>query len=236
MSVRPETNVLYLSPKFVSQPSPRERQFGSRADSSRPSGFTLLELLLTLAILSAIAAVTIPQVGALLGDRRLVRAADQLRIEMVGLRVKAMRGGRIMMLQCMLEEGQFRMRPYYSLSDSTEAIDQTGLQSSLLSGADQANVAIAPPPQEDAEQTVDLPDDVTVQSVAVVSAARASEIEQQVLGEQGDGWGQPVLFYTDGTTSTAAITLSHPTHGNVTVKMRGITGDVTIGEVTGGTP
>ena len=186
--------------------------------------------------MAAIAAVAIPQVGTLLGDRRIVRAADQLRIEMTGLRVKAMRGGRVMMLQCMLDEGQFKMRPYFSLADATEAIDQTGSQSTLLNSADQASVAIIAPAEGEEEELIDLPEDVKIPTVAVVSAARASEIEQQILGEQADGWSQPILFYTNGTTSTAAITLTHATHGRMTVKLRGITGDVTIGEVTGGAP
>ena len=204
--------------------------------NTRPkvSAFTLLELLLTLSVLAAVAAVAIPQVGTLLGDRRLVRAADQLRIEMTRLRVDAMRGGRVMMLQCMLDEGQLRMRPYYSMTDSTEALDQTGSQSALLSGAEQATVALQVQPEGSEEETIELPEDVKVQAVAVVSAARAYEIEQQVLGEQSDGWSQPILFYPDGTTSTAAVTLTHVTHGTVTVKMRGITGDVTIGDLMGG--
>ena len=180
------------------------------------------------------AAVAIPQVATILGDRRIVRAADQLRIEMTGLRVQAMRGGRVMMLQCMLEGGQFRIKPFYSLTDASEAIDQTGSQSALLNGAEQASVAIIAAPEGQGEELVDLPEDVMIQSVGVVSAARASEIEQQVLGEQGDGWSQPILFYPDGTTSTAAVTLTHATHGNITVKIRGITGDVSIGEVIGG--
>ena len=210
------------------------KDLSSRSASDRRQAFTLLELLLTLSVLAAIAAVAIPQVGSLLGNRRLVRAADQLRIEMTGLRVKAMRGGRVMMLQCMLDEGKFRMRPYFSMTDSTEALDQTGSQSALLSGADQANVAVAAPPEDAGAEIVELPADTVVQSVAVVSAARAAEIEQQVLGEQGDGWSQPVLFYTDGTTSTAAVTISHPSDGTIVVKLRGITGDVTIGDVKGG--
>jgi len=197
----------------------------------RPA-FTLLELLLTLSVLAAIAAVAIPQLGALLGDRRLVRAADQLRVEMTRLRVAAMRGGRVMMLECKLEEGLFRVRPYYSLVDSSEAIDQTGSQSALLSGAQQATMAMPMTEQDTEGTTTELPEDVTVRAVGVVSAARAMEIEQNIVSQQSSGWSQPILFYTDGTTSTARITLTHVTDGAITVKLRGITGDVTIGEVT----
>ena len=130
----------------IDSSSPRQlplfnSSFRPSSNLSHRSAFTLLELLLTLSVLAAIAAVAIPQIGTLLGDRRVVRAADQLRIEMTGLRVEAMRGGRVMMLQCLLDEGQFRMRSFYSLADATEAIDQTGSQSTLLNGADQASVA-----------------------------------------------------------------------------------------------
>lgn len=223
----------------------RHLQTGRRhPDSSEPSlanetlsanrlrnAFTLLELLLAIAVLAAVAAVVIPQIGWVLGDRRLVRAADQMRIEMIQLRVDAMRSGRIMMIEGMLETGNLRIRPYQSLTDSVEALDQTGSQSSLLTGADQATFTTMAT-DEVTEELIELPENIVVQAVAVVSAARAMEIEQQALSESSE-YGQPILFYPDGTTSTAAIALAHPIQGRITIKLRGITGDVTIGEVEG---
>lgn len=197
---------------------------------SRRSAFTLLELLLTLAVISAIAAVTIPQVGWLLGDRRLVRSADQLRVEMTRLRLKAMRGGQVMILEGMLDGGNLRARPYFSPADATESGTGSGGPSALLSGAKQA--AVAPVIQDESQvETIELPDDVTVEAVAVVSAARAAEIEQNTMAEQTQGWSRPVLFYTDGTTSTAAVTLRHESMGSIVVKLRGITGDAMVGEI-----
>lgn len=104
----------------------------------RRPAFTLLELLLTISVLAAIAAVAIPQAGLLLGDQRLVRAGNQLQVEMTRLRVDSMREGRVMMIEAMLEGNTIRIKPFYSIADSTEAFDQTGSQSSLLSGAEQA--------------------------------------------------------------------------------------------------
>ncbi|TWU47201.1 hypothetical protein Poly51_49990 [Rubripirellula tenax] len=192
--------------------------------------FTLLELLLTLSVLAAIASVVIPQVGLLMGDRKLVRAGEQLRVEMTVARVKAMRDGRVLMLQAMVEGNSIRVKPYFSTSDATEAIDQTGSQSALLTGADQGNV-VAINVDEEAEKTVELPEGVTVGSVGVASAARASEIEQQTLADQTEGWSRPIMFYPDGSTSTAAVVLTGGEVGRVIVKLRGITGDTTITEV-----
>jgi prepilin-type N-terminal cleavage/methylation domain-containing protein len=196
----------------------------------RRSAFTLLELLLTLSVLAAIAAVAIPQAGLLLGDQRLVRAGNQLRVEMTRLRVDSMREGRVMMIEAMLEGNSIRVKPFYSIADSTEALDQTGSQSSLLSGAEQANLVTMSFEQAEPD-VIDLPEDVIVTSVGVVSAARASEIEQQSMADQSEGWSRPILFYPDGSTSTAAVTLTHPTIGRVIVKLRGITGDATVSEV-----
>lgn len=196
----------------------------------RRNAFTLLELLLTLSVLAALTAVTIPQVGVLLGDRRLVRAGNQLRVEMTRLRVDAMREGRVMMLEAMVEGNSLRIKPFFSASDSTEAMDQTGSQSGLLTGATQGT-AVRLEVDETAEETFELPDNVVVATVGVVSAARAMEIGQATLGDQTEGWSQPILFYPDGSTSTAAVTLSSDLVGRVIVKIRGITGDVTVSEV-----
>lgn len=166
----------------------------------------------------------------LLGDRRLVRAGDQLRAEMTSLRVDAMREGRVMMLDGMIEGNTVRIKPFYSIADSTEAIDQTGSQQSLLTGATQG-VMTTLEVDEEADETIELPEGISIMAVGVASAARSMEIEQLNQADQGQGWSRPVLFYPDGSTSTAAITLTDETYGKVVVQIRGITGDVTVSEV-----
>ncbi len=205
------------------------RQPVRRCRSPRSAGFTLLELLLAMAVLAAIAAVSIPHFDLLLGDRRLVRAGEQIRIEMTRLRVESMRQGRVLMLQAMTGGNSVRIQPYQSVVDATEAIDQTGSQSALLSGANQGTMTTIA--TETLERSIELPARVTVESVRVASAARGFEIEQSSLAGQSAGWSRPILFYPDGSTSTGALVLHLESTGHLTVKLRGITGEVTVGQV-----
>lgn len=197
--------------------------------------FTLLELLLVMSLLAIMASFTLPQIAWLLGDTRIVRGGNLLREEMMRARLEAMRNGRVYVIEAQVETTNIRVRPYFSLTDSVNAIDQTGSQMALLSGAEQTQVAPAgndTTSQEQSERTIELPEEVLVANVAVVSSIRASEIEQATLANQSEGYGQPILFYPDGTTSTAAVVLTHPVHGRLTVKLRGITGDVTVSGLT----
>ena len=134
-----------------------------------------------------------------------------------------------MMIEALTGGNSLRIKPFQSVADATEAIDQTGSQSALLAGATQGSVAAVAADQS--ERIIELPAEVTIESVGVVSAARAAEIEQASLADQSAGWSRPVLFYPDGSTSTAAIVLRHSTVGQLTVKLRGITGEATVGEV-----
>jgi len=204
------------------------RSTTSRLNLYRP-GFTLLELLLTIAVVAAIAAVSIPNMDLLLRDRRLVRAGEQVRIEMTRLRVNSMRQGQVMMLQAMSGGNSIRIKRFQSVADATEAIDQTGSQSALLSGANQGTMTSQA--TDTTERTIELPAQVTIESVGVASAARGSQIEQATLSDQAAGWSRPILFYPDGSTSTAVVVLRHESVGQLKVKLRGITGDATVGQV-----
>lgn len=200
------------------------------------SGFTLLELLLTLAIATVVAAVVIPQLDILLTDRRLDRGGDLMRIEMTKARVDAMRQGRTLMMEMATGASDFRVKPFVSLSDATETNQTVTSTSALLSGAEQAVIA-APTQETTTTQQLTLPEGVVFGSVSVASSARSVAVGQAAAAnpemlpgpdEQPAAYSTPVLFYPDGTTSNAAVEVKHPESGSLLVKLRGITGEVTV--------
>ncbi|TWU65742.1 prepilin-type N-terminal cleavage/methylation domain-containing protein [Crateriforma conspicua] len=202
-------------------------------DRPATRAFTLLEMLLTLAVLTAVAAVALPQLDVLLSGSRLERAADQMRIEMTRTRVDAMRQGKVLMMEVVPETGDFRVRAYNSLSDATETAEINPGSSALLTGADQA---MAMPVQTDEIPVKEftLPDNVTFGGVTVASTVRSMQVVQDaasdtaVMDEPIGDTASPILFYPDGTTSTAAIQLQNAIGEGKLVMIRGITGEVAI--------
>lgn len=209
-----------------------------RSDSGLRVAFTLLELLLALAIVTVISAVIIPNLNWMIAGSRLDRAAKQLMIEMTRARVDAMKEGQVRMMEVSPESGSFRIRPFASLSDATESSDVTLGTSALVTGADQAMITPLDATQG-TTKSLELPETVLFGSVSVASTARSSQIataaqapaataalDNDLSGETAT----PIMFYPDGTTSTAAIQVKHPDMGSRIVKLRGITGSVTIAD------
>lgn len=215
----------------------------------KTAGFTLLELLLAMVIAAAAAAMVIPVVGSLLGDRELIRAGDQIRAELARLRVHAIREGRVMTLQTNPNSGELIIAPKFSAADANESSDSPAGPSALLSGADQAMGVAAPTlASTSGGWTFSLPENVVVQSVVTSPVGGSHSLEAALLSTpatvDAGGGGAPtgtlpvVYFYPTGQTSNAIITIGSRTDGDsgssnapgyvVRVQVRGLTGDVTL--------
>ncbi len=102
------------------------------SDARRPAGFTLVELLLVLALVVMLAALVSPSLSGTLEKVRLDAAAEQVRTAWIDARLEAMRGGESVAFQCRLGEG------FYTLSTLADA---TAAQAGSEEVADQAKLA-----------------------------------------------------------------------------------------------
>jgi prepilin-type N-terminal cleavage/methylation domain-containing protein len=86
----------------------------------RPSsGFTLLELMLVMAIILVAAALTVPAIDAMLGDGKVKAARDVVRGKWADARGRAMREGRPYKFSIIENTGKYRVEP----EDATEPSD-----------------------------------------------------------------------------------------------------------------
>ena len=89
-----------------------------RSHRRQPGGFTLLELLLALAVFVALAAVLWPNLNAIPEAGRLQRVADDLRGLLNGLRVRAMDESLTYRFEYQPETSLYRVRRLGSPADS----------------------------------------------------------------------------------------------------------------------
>jgi prepilin-type N-terminal cleavage/methylation domain-containing protein len=188
-------------------------------------GFTLTEVMLTLCLLVVIAAMAWPVLDRPFANQRLRKAADGIRAEWALARVEAMDSGRTYVFRYTPDGNQFRVECYATAATADEPIFDDGFGDSAdgLGYADASR-----PPQEGT-----LPDRVTFVASETAPDTRAVMIESQAALPTAaeSGWSEPILFYPDGTSSTARLLLKNDYDCYIELALRGLTGTVDVGEV-----
>jgi Tfp pilus assembly protein FimT len=198
-----------------------------RARWTRPaaSGFSLIEIVLVLAILVAMGAIVAPTMGEAFQRQKLQAAVQSLRSEWERARLTAMRNGQTQVFTCEPGTSNYSLQPYLAEGDIVNA----------AVGATVAVGGVLATPQLDGSVTFDatpaggsvkqLDDDVLFVSCAVSTDMRAISVTQAQGGLTAQGaLSQMVLFYPDGTTSTAEVVVQSPSGSARCVRMRGLTG------------
>lgn len=190
-------------------------------------GFTILELLLVLALLVTIASLAAPQVGRTLDSHRLRGAAEELRAVWSKARVRAMEQGRTYVFRSELSGSQYQVEPLVSPDDY--------LESSQLSLGNAAMASVAGSKIEAAE----LPDKVTFAGTQLAQDFRAMTLNPAAAAATaaaeptGTLWSTPVYFYPDGTTTTAKLRVVNERDRGIEISMRGLTGVIYVKDVSG---
>lgn len=188
----------------------------------RRHGYTLLELLIVLAILAAIVGLAWPAVHRLSETGRLQDAARQLRIQLLEARLDAIESGSVRF---------FRYQPGTSAYEVASSSDfATGDQLGLITPSDAVNDS-GPSNRDlndDTSSQRELPDEIVFFDP---NAGAAIEFAGDLAGAgAGEAWSAPIVFYPNGRTLNAHLRLGTPNYA-VDLTLRGLTGSVTVGEV-----
>lgn len=197
---------------------------------SKRSGLTLLEILLVMAIVVAIAALVIPKFAGPLSNHRLRRSADLIRADWAKARLTAMKTGRIQVFRFQIDNGQYSIEPYYQADDYLESNALGDPQSGAMQ-----NVGGTFAPQNTTQNTrplKQLPEGIVFVTGEEVIENRSLMFEQ-TTGQVSDNslWSQPILFYPDGQTSTVKLLLRNQRDRFIYIQLRGLTGIAQVGEL-----
>jgi len=203
-------------------------------------GFTLLELLLVLALLVVLAGLSGPALRGPAANARLRDAARQLRAHWSEARIDAMQQGTTFAWRYAPEGSRYARMPFAT----PPWIDTEDHGAELRS-----NQA----PRDEARATVvdQLPDQVSFAEPDRFAGSHDTDLDGDLdsgnihrddpllddsasLNEGFDdeaGWSDPILFYPDGTTSDSVVVLRDERGHSLRVALRGITGTATLGRV-----
>lgn len=184
-----------------------------RGRKSSPSAFVLLELLIVLAVLAGVAAISWPAVRGMMAKSEIQTAAKQVRAALARARLDAMESESVRQFRCQPGTGRFEIaglqasadgKTQDASADAAERISASPVQSVLPSGV-----------------RFESPDSLAAETPGGRDSAPALEAED---------WSAPLLFFPNGRTSNAKLRLRGRQNHVIQVSLRGVTGTVTIGK------
>lgn len=187
---------------------------------------SLMELMLVLAILVAVAGLVMPALHGPLNDQRLLKSADLIRAQWTKTRVAAMKNGQMYVFRYVTASDEYAIEPWTADADALEAAPQALLdESPELLRVDTGKAR----PLGIAGQR--LPEGIQFYLGETQMDARLAQItaEAGTLMAPGDSV-PPIVFYPDGSTSDARVVLTNERFF-VEVSLRGLTGMVRVSEL-----
>ena len=178
-----------------------------RSAAPRP-GFTLIELMLVVAIMVVIAAVAAPSIQRSFTRTALQKGADRVRVAMGQARVKAIRSGEEYAVFYMQTGSWFNVAPYSKFSE------QADLASRRQRMADEGK-------NSNFEEDL-LPKGIKFTSSETDVNSRAASILASSEAN-GSALGM-ILFYPDGTAQDARLVLENEKQDFIQLDLRGLTG------------
>jgi prepilin-type N-terminal cleavage/methylation domain-containing protein len=189
--------------------------------------FTLVELLLVLAILVVLAAAAAPALLGVLQDQRLKSAADQVRVELTRAHVVAMKSGKIQVFRYELGGERYLVQPW-AVSD--EVVAPSELNRPRFGPPEEGESG---GPRLDLDSAQTLPEGVRFIVGDAQAESRSLRIEEQIddANRFEGNWSRPVLFYPDGSSSAAFLVLANEREAGIQIELQALTGSASVSEI-----
>ncbi len=203
--------------RFARSPWRQRARFAPR------SAFTLLELLIALALIATVAMMTWPAIMRSTADYRLRRAAQEIRAALARTRAFAVESG--VPYQFLYEPGG---RRYVAIPAEREGLATPlgGVRSLTTSTDDLERTSGSLPEQMTFQGSTDRTSVQRLQPELFAGLSDAAE-----LG--GVSWASPIVFSEDGTTNDDTLSIADPQKSrSVELKVRGFTGVTSVGPVS----
>ena len=181
-----------------------------RSLANQRAGLTLIELLLVIAIIVVVAALSIPAIQRTLKSQGIRSGADRVRVAMGQARVKAIRSGEVHALFYGRDGAWFDVAP---LSKYRDVLSR---QNSREQQQKQVN-------NRDLEYDL-LPKGVTFFAGQTGADSRSAAVAQEINGGSGV---EMILFYPDGSAQDAQIMIRNIMGDVYRIELRGLTGSAT---------
>ncbi len=213
-------------------------------------GFTLLELLLALAVMIAVLGLTWPAVGRFLGEQPIKNAVESARTGLAGTRQKSMSSGlvyqfryepggdRFVVLPFELDAQQVTPGGTGQGSTVSTATPTTSSKLQVAKGrlntdcrfasSTDANGMFAASNITTATTTERIPPELLA-LLSLESDKENQELSPDALS--GVHWSTPILFYPDGTADDGAFSVLDVDQRTITVTLRGLTAAVSVGKM-----
>lgn len=198
-----------------SSPSSGERAFfrWDLRNARELGGFTLFELLLVLALIAVLGALMSPLLSGAFNRAKIHSAADDIQAVWADARLHAIEQGQPVAFRCLIGGRDFATSSYVIAAQNEAPMTEgaAGNATALESGT--------------------LDEDLKFSEVAAASATDSSDPGQRSSLRDSTEWSPPIIFYPDGRSSDALVTIAHNNGRAITVTLRGITAISQKGEV-----
>ena len=239
-SFRPRSGPL-RSGHLRSRATPKNlRGAGRSARGSAPDGFTLLEMLLVLAIIATVGALAAPSFESMISSRKIKHNTETLALELAEARLEAIRTGQAQVFTAVVGGTNFSIEPWLDGYDQVNASAGATIQNSASGEwiqTDSSGESYASMASEEMSQSLDSGVQFYQVDNLLDSRNAAATETQSGAGPGGNalassagsglsGESNPILFYPDGSSTTAKIQLIDDRGRRMIIEIRGVTGRI----------